>query len=57
MKEYIATLNGRRIDSKGFFTSYGVTAYTKAEAKRLAAKAKLHYYGTFKGQTVNIIAQ
>jgi hypothetical protein len=57
MKEYIVSLNGRRIDSNGFYSAYGVTASTKAEAKRLAAKAKLHYFGTFKGQTVNITAQ
>lgn len=44
--EYIAVLDGSRIDSNGFKTSYGVTAYTQAEAVKLLTKAKRYYCGT-----------
>jgi hypothetical protein len=56
MKEYIVSLNGRRIDSNGFYSAYGVTASTKADAKRLATKAKRHYFGRVTGVTVTIKA-
>jgi hypothetical protein len=56
MKEYIVSLNGRRIDSNGFYSAYGVTASTKADAKRLATKAKRHYFGRVTGINVTIKA-
>ena len=45
--EYFAYLDNSLIDSNGFKTAYGVTAYTKRDAKRLLSKAKLHYVGTY----------
>ena len=48
MKEYIAYLDNSRIDSKGFKTSHGVTANTKAEAIRLLSKAKMFYHGRYR---------
>ena len=52
--EYIAYLDGSRIDNKGFKTSYGVTAYTLKEAKRLLAKAKMFYHGTYRVENCGI---
>ena len=43
-KEWIAILNGSRIDCNGFYCGHAcVTAYTKKEASRLLAKAKKYY--------------
>jgi hypothetical protein len=48
-KEWIAILNGKRIDHNGFFCSAPcVTAYTKKEAKRLLSKAKKYYFNSYK---------
>ena len=48
-KEWIAILNGTRINSDGFYGGYAcVTAYTKKEAIRLLSKAKMYYFGTYK---------
>jgi hypothetical protein len=48
-KEWIAILNGTRIDSNGFYCGAAcVTAYNKKEAIRLLSKAKMHYFGTYK---------
>ena len=47
-KQYFAYLDNSLIDSKGFKTTYGITADTKREATRLLAKAKRHYLGTYK---------
>jgi hypothetical protein len=52
-KEWIAVLNGTRIDSNGFYCSEFfrrtcVTSYNKKEAVRLLSKAKMHYFGTYK---------
>jgi hypothetical protein len=47
-KEWIATLNGTRIDSNGFYCGAAcVTAYNKKEAIRLLSKAKMHYFGSY----------
>jgi hypothetical protein len=47
-KEWIAILNGTRIDSNGFYCSAAcVTAYNKKEAIRLLSKAKMHYFGSY----------
>ncbi len=48
-KEWIAILNGKRIDSNGFYCSAPcVTAYTKKEAQRLLSKAKKYYFNSYK---------
>ena len=52
-KEWIAVLDGKRIDSNGFYCSEFfrrtcVTSYNKKEAIRLLSKAKMHYFGTYK---------
>ena len=48
-KEWIAVLNGTRIDSNGFYCGAAcVTSYNKKEAIRLLSKAKMHYFGTYK---------
>jgi hypothetical protein len=48
-KEWIAILNGKRIDSNGFYSGHAcVTAYNKKAAIRLLSKAKLYYFGTYK---------
>jgi hypothetical protein len=52
--EYRVTLNGHLIDSNGYYTHYGVTAYTLADAKRLATKAKRFYCGRVTGVNVQI---
>jgi len=47
-KEWIAVLNGTRIDSNGFYCGAAcVTAYNKKEAIRLLSKAKMHYFGSY----------
>lgn len=48
MKEYIAYLDGSRIDNNGFKSNYGVTANTIKDAEKLLTKAKLHYNGSTK---------
>ena len=48
MTEYFAYLGGRLINSDGFYCQYGVTAYTMKDAKRILAKAKLYYFGTYR---------
>lgn len=47
-KEYFVYLNGKLINSDGFYSSYGVTAYTKKDALRILAKAKMYYFGTYR---------
>ena len=48
-KEWIAILNGKRIDCNGFYCSHScVTAYTKKEAQRLLSKAKKYYFNSYK---------
>ena len=48
-KEWIAVLDGTRIDSNGFYCGAAcVTSYNKKEAIRLLSKAKMHYFGTYK---------
>ena len=54
MKEYIAYLDGEKIDSKGFKTSHGITANTKAEAIKLLSKAKMYYCGRYRNCDVRI---
>lgn len=48
-KEYIVILNGKRIDSKGFYCAHScVSAWTKKEALFLLAKAKKYYFNTYR---------
>ena len=48
-KEWIAILNGKRIDCNGYYCSHAaVTAYSKKEAKRLLSKAKKYYFNSYK---------
>ncbi len=48
-KEWIAILNGKRIDCNGFYSCHSsVTAYTKKDAQRLLSKAKKYYYNSYK---------
>ena len=54
MKEYICYLDGSRIDSKGFKTSHGITANTKAEAIKLLSKAKMYYHKRYRNCDVRI---
>jgi hypothetical protein len=47
--EWIVVLNGSRVDCNGFYCSYScVTAYSKKEALRILAKAKLYYFGSYR---------
>ena len=47
--EWVVILDGKRLDNKGFFCSAQcVTAYSKKEAIRILAKAKLYYFGSYR---------
>ena len=48
-KEYVAYLDGSRVDSRGFKTSRGVTSNTLKGAKKALAKAKMFYHKTYRG--------
>jgi len=48
MREYFAYLGGIPIGSDGYYCRYGVTAYTLKDAKRILAKAKMYYFGTYR---------
>ena len=54
MKEYFAYLDGCLIDSNGYKTSHGVTAYTKIEAVKALTKAKRYYKGRVRGCDVSL---
>jgi hypothetical protein len=47
--EWIVVLNGIRLDCNGFYCSAQcVTAYSKKEALRILAKAKMYYFGKYR---------
>lgn len=47
--EWIVVLNGSRVDCNGFYCGYScVTAYSKKEALRILAKAKMYYFGSYR---------
>lgn len=47
--EWIVVLNGKRVNNAGFYcNAQCVTAYTKKEALRIFAKAKMYYFGTYR---------
>lgn len=47
--EWIVVLNGSRLNCNGYYCSAQcVTAYSKKEALRILAKAKMYYFGSYR---------